>query len=247
MLGAVIGAKLGGRGVGKVVAQVMNQLKTTQAIDKMIAGFEKVAPPVARASNLSSTYNFPVEEAHSFVEDLKREKAAIDTAWRNITAMPDLNQRAVAQAKQRFDDVVSYLDMKRPPAGIVTGANATEFARAVAVIKNPELLQRFIRDGALRPSDVEVLRRVSPAAYESLDSAVKLLHVDRPDMAIAPLFGLKKSKKKATGYTMSVFMSQQLIGAAPSREQPMIAGSESAAARGRPSSKSSKVENVKLR
>lgn len=246
MLGGFIGAKLGGRGVGKVVAQVMNQLKTTQAVDKMIAGFEKVAPPVARASNLSSTYNFPVEEAHSFVEDLKREKAAIDTAWRNITAMPDLNQRAVAQAKQRFDDVVSYLDMKRPPAGIVTGANATEFARAVAVIKNPELLQRFIRDGALRPSDVEVLRRVSPAAYESLDAAVKLLHADRPDMAIAPLFGLKKSKKKATGYTMSVFMSQQLIGAAPSREQPMIAGSESAAARGRPSSKSSLVENVKL-
>ena len=247
MLGAVIGAKLGGRGVGKVVAQVMNQLKTTQAVDKMIAGFEKVAPPIARASNLSSTYNFPVEEAHKFVEDLKREKAAIDTSWKNIVAMPDLNQRAVAQAKQRFDDVVSYLDKKRPPAGIVTGANATEFARAVAVVKNPELLQRFIRDGALRPSDVEVLRRVSPAAYDSLDAAVKLLHADRPDMAIAPLFGLKKSKKKATGYSMSVFMSQQLIGAAPSREQPMIAGSESAAARGRPSSKSSKVENVKLR
>jgi hypothetical protein len=65
-------------------------------------------------------------------------------------------------------------------------------------------------------------------------------------MAIAPLFGLQKSKKKATGYTMSVFMSQQLIGAAPSREQPMRPGSEAAAARGRPSSKSSLVENAKL-
>lgn len=246
MIGGFIGAKLGGRGAGKVVAQVMNQLKTTQAVDKMIAGFERVAPPVARASTLSSTYNFPVEEAHAFVEDLKREKAAIDTTWRNIQAMPDLNQRAVGEAKKRFDDVVSYLDQKRPPAGILTGANATEFARAVAVIKNPELIQRFIRDGALRPSDVEVLRRVSPAAYESLDAAVRLLHADRPDMAIAPLFGLKKSKKKATGYTMSVYTSQQFIGAAPSREQPMQPGSEAAAARGRPSSKSSLVENAKL-
>ena len=45
---------------------------------------------------------------------------------------------------------------------------------------------------------------------------------------------------------MSVFMSQQLIGAAPSREQPMQPGSEAAAARGRPSSKSSLVENAKL-
>ena len=247
MLGAVIGAKLGGRGAGKVVAQVMNQLRTTQAVDKMIAGFEKVAPPVARASNLSSAYSFPVEEAHAFVEDLKRERTAIDNTWRQIQAMPDLNQRAIGEAKQRFDDVVTYLDRKRPPAGIVTGANATEFARAVALIKNPELMQRFIRDGALRPSDVEVLRRVSPEAYNRLDAAVKLLHVDRPDMAIGSLFGLRKSKKKATGYSMGVYTSQQFIGASPSREQPMRAGAEAAAGRARPSTKSSKVESVRLR
>lgn len=246
LLGAFIGAKLGGRGAGKVIPQIMNQLRTTQAVDKAIAGFQKVAPPVGRAATLSSTYSFPVQEAHTFVEDLKRERAAIDDTWRQVQSMPDLNQNAIGEAKRRFDEVASYLDMKRPPAGIVTGANATEFARAVAVIKNPELIQKFIRDGALRPSDVETLRRVSPEAFNRLDAAVKLLHVERPDMAIAPLFGLQKGKKKATGYTMSVYTSQQLIGAAPSREQPMISGSESAAARGRPSSKSSLVENAKL-
>jgi len=247
IIGGFIGAKLGGRGAGKVVAQIMNQLKTTQAVDKMIAGFERVAPPLGRASMLSSTYKFPVQEAHSFVEDLKKERDAIGAMWKNIEAMPDINQRAIADAKARFDEVVQYLDRKRPPAGIVTGANATEFARAVAVIKNPELIQRFIRDGALRPSDVETLQRVSPAAYQSLSDAVRLLHVERPDMAIAPLFGLKKSKKKATGYTMSVYESQQYINRAPSRETSMQAGSDAAAARARPGSKSLLVENVRLR
>jgi hypothetical protein len=153
-------------------------------------------------------------------------------------------ERAVGAPAVRGDGQLPRA--QAPAGGILTGANATAFARAVAVVKNPDLVLRFIKDGTLRQQDVEVIQRLSPEAYDRLKNVVTLLHRDQPNLMIAPLFGLTKGKKKAQGYTMSVYQSQQYIGMAPTREQPMRPGSEAAAARTRPSTKSPLVENTKL-
>jgi hypothetical protein len=245
ILGAVIGAK-SGRGVGRAVSSMMNGLAASGMVDKFARGAMRAMPPVARAAEAKPEYKFSTEEANYFVDQVINDRDAIRATWRRMENAPEVNMANVQSARRQFEEMVTYLERKRPPAGIMTGANANAFARAVAVVKNPELVLRFIKDGTLRQQDVEVIQRLSPEAYSRLQNVVTLLHKEQPDMMIAPLFGLKKSKKKASGYTMSIYQSQQLIGAAPAREGGMRAGSEASAARARPSAKSPLVENTRL-
>jgi hypothetical protein len=245
ILGAVIGAK-SGRGVGRAVATLMNGLAATGMVDKFARGAMRALPPAARAAEAKPEYKFSAEEANYFVDQVINDRDAIRATWTRMASAPEVNVANLQSARQQFDEMVDYLQRKRPPAGIMTGANANAFARSVAVVKNPELVLRFIKDGTLRQQDVEVIQRLSPEAYSRLQNVVTLLHRDQPNLMIAPLFGLTKGKKKARGYTMSVYQSQQYIGMAPTREQPMRPGSEAAAARTRPSTKSPLVENTKL-
>ena len=246
ILGAVIGAK-SGRGVGRAVATLMNGLAATGMVDKFARGAMRALPPAARAAEAKPEYKFSAEEANYFVDQVINDRDAIRATWTRMASAPEVNVANLQSARQQFDEMVDYLQRKRPPAGIMTGANANAFARSVAVVKNPELVLRFIKDGTLRQQDVEVIQRLSPEAYSRLQNVVTLLHRQQPDMMIAPLFGLKKSKKKSQGYSMSVYQSQQYIGAAPMREGPMRSGSEAAAAAARPSSKSPLVESRRLK
>ena len=245
IIGAVIGAK-SGRGVGRAVSAMMNGLAASGMVDKFARGAVRAMPPIARAVEAKPEYKFSAEEANYFVDQVINDRDAIRATWRRMESAPEVNMANVQSARRQFDEMVLYLERKRPPAGILTGSNANAFARAVAVVRNPDLVLRFIKDGTLRQQDVEVIRQLSPEAYARLQSVVTLLHKEQPDLMIAPLFGLKKSKKRAAGYTMSIYQSQQYIGAAPAREGGMRAGSEASAARARPSAKSPLAENRRL-
>ena len=236
LIGIGMAAMGGKKGLYKAAATFMNPVRAWTAAGNAIGALERLTPRVSRTAATTSSYTFPVKEANDFVDSILADREAAENAFRKMAQSGTIEAKNLQAAKNRFDAAVDYLERKRPMTK--NGADAQDFARAVAVVRNPDLLAKFIKEGTLRQQDVDVLQRISPESYASLKGAVELLHQQRPAAVVnlAPLFKIMTKSKSLMRTTIPLMMLQQRSGASMPAQQGMTPKSETAAARGRAAS-----------
>jgi len=249
LIGGVLAAKSGKAGMAKAASTVLNPVAFWGGVGKVMDMMERGSLPAGRAMAVNKGYTFSVPAANAYVDGILKDRQAANETFDKLARTGGINPAEIQNARQRFNAAVDYLERKRPATS--NGADAQAFARSVAVLRNPDLLAKFVHDGSLRQQDVDVLQLVSPEAYDQLKVAVQLLQEKKPEMAmnLAPLFKLMSKTKmsmRSGGGGLSLGMAQMLIGSAPSSQGPMVPGAETAAARARPGKESSLVENTKL-
>jgi hypothetical protein len=236
LIGIGMAAMGGKKGLYKAAATFMNPVRAWTAAGNAIGALERLTPRVSRTAATTSSYTFPVKEANDFVDSILADREAAENAFRKMAQSGTIEAKNLQAAKNRFDAAVDYLERKRPMTK--NGADAQDFARAVAVVRNPDLLAKFIKEGTLRQQDVDVLQRISPESYASLKGAVELLHQQRPAAVanLAPLFKIMTKSKSLMRTTIPIALLQQMSGASMPAQQGMTPKSETAAARGRAAS-----------
>jgi hypothetical protein len=227
---------------------MMNPVRFWTATGNAMSALERLTPQVARTSQTKSGYTFSVPEANAYIDSILQDRAAAEKAFDRIARSGAVDSRNLEDARSRFNAAIDYLERKRPMTS--NGADAQDFARSVAVLKNPDLLASFIKQGTLRQQDVDMLQRVSPESYDNLKRAVEVLHRENPKAVVnlAPLFKIMMKDKFLMRTTLPLTMLQQISGSTMQFQQPVTPKSEVAAARGRPPapSKSNIAGNVEL-
>ena len=233
LIGIGMAAMGGKKGLYKAAATFMNPVKAWTAVGQSIGALERLTPQVARTGTTTSRYTFPVAEANAFVDSILADRDAAEKTFQKLAQSGTINAQNLDAARSRFNAAVDYLERKRPVTQ--NGADAQDFARAVSVMRNPDQLAKFIKDGTLRQQDVDVLQRISPESYDQLRAAVELMHERRPQAVanLAPLFKIMTKSKFMMRTTLPLAMLQQMSGASAQPEQAMQPKSETAAARGR--------------
>jgi hypothetical protein len=238
--GLATAAMSGKKGVWLAAKTLMNPIKFWSASENTLKAMSQLTTESGRRSEMRRGYQFPVAEANAYLDSIVEDRASADKAFSDLVKTGSVNAKNVEEAKRRFDAAVDYLERKRPPT--MNGADAQAFARSVALLKDPNLLATFVRDGSLRQQDVDLLQRISPESYDQLKSAVTSLHQQRPAMVanLAPLFKIMLKDKYMVRTNLSLLMLQQLGGASFGQEQgqgeQMQPKSETMAARGRAAS-----------
>lgn len=245
ILGSIIGSKVATIGARRAAEAIMNPIRWYGALNRSLDALAKAGPIAGKLINVHTGYTFSPKEASAYVDSILRDRADIEHAFQEVEGAYTTNSANIAQAKQRFIDAANYLEKKRPPNGITNGSDANAFARSVAILRNPDLLAKFVKDGTVRPQDVEVMRIVSPEAADQLSKAVALLHQENPTAAfplLAP-FGIKSGGKTKQSLRISMAFAQALSTGAMQTEGPMTPKAEVRAAAGRPPAQSSIAEN----
>jgi hypothetical protein len=233
LIGIGMAAMGGKKGLYKAAATFMNPVKAWTAVGQSIGALERLTPQVARTGSTTSRYTFPVAEANAFVDSILADRDAAEKTFQKLAQSGTINAQNLDAARSRFNAAVDYLERKKPVTQ--NGADAQDFARAVSVMRNPDQLARFIKDGTLRQQDVDVLQRISPESYDQLRAAVELMHERRPQAVanLAPLFKIMTKSKTMMRTTLPLAVLQAMGGAGVKPEQAMQPKSETAAARGR--------------
>lgn len=248
LIGITMAAMGGKKGLYKAASTMMNPVRFWTATGNAMSALERLTPQVARTSQTKSGYTFSVPEANAYIDSILQDRAAAEKAFDRIARSGTVDSRNLEDARSRFNAAIDYLERKRPMTS--NGADAQDFARSVAVLKNPDLLASFIKQGTLRQQDVDMLQRVSPESYDNLKRAVEVLHRENPKTVVnlAPLFKIMMKDKFLMRTTLPLTMLQQISGSTMQFQQPVTPKSEVAAARGRPPapSKSNIAGNVEL-
>jgi hypothetical protein len=248
LIGITMAAMGGKKGLYKAASTMMNPVRFWTATGNAMSALERLTPQVARTSQTKSGYTFSVPEANAYIDSILQDRAAAEKAFDRIARSGAVDSRNLEDARSRFNAAIDYLERKRPMTS--NGADAQDFARSVAVLKNPDLLASFIKQGTLRQQDVDMLQRVSPESYDNLKRAVEVLHRENPKAVVnlAPLFKIMMKDKFLMRTTLPLTMLQQISGSTMQFQQPVTPKSEVAAARGRPPapSKSNIAGNVEL-
>jgi hypothetical protein len=236
LIGVGMAALGGKKGLYKAAATFMNPVRAWTAVGSSMAALERLTPRVSRTASTTSSYTFPVKEANAYVDSILADREDAEKAFQKLAQGGAIEAKNIDAARSRFNAAVDYLERKRPMTQ--NGADAQDFARAVAVMRNPDLLAKFIKEGTLRQQDVDVLQRISPESYASLRSAVELMHQQKPQavMNLAPLFKIMTKSKSLMRTTIPIALLQQMSGASMPAQQGMTPKSETAAARGRAAS-----------
>lgn len=237
--GAYMASRTAKSSMAKVASTMLNSAAFYNASSKAIENMAKSSMAYNRVASGHKGYTFSVPAANAYIDGILADRGAADKAFDEMIRNGGVNARGIEEARKRFNATVDYLERKRPPT--TNGAEAQNFARAVALIRNPSLLTKFVSDGALRQQDVDILQRVSPESYDQLKAAVEVLHQKKPEltMNLASLFKMSGKSKRSSMYSMTLPMSvlQQMASGAPPQESGMVAKSETAAATGRASVK----------
>jgi len=247
VVGVALAALGGKKAMYQAASSVISPVKFWSATSRTMDVLARGAVPTGRALSGHKGYTFSVPAANAYLDGILKEREAMGASFDKMLESGAVDPAHIQEARTRFDATVDYLERKRPTTS--NGADAQNFARAVAVIRDPDLLAKFVHEGSLRQQDVDVMKSVSPEAYEQLKGAVQLLQEKRPEMAtnLAPLFKLiMKTKSSMRGGSMSLALAQSLVGASSQQQQPMAPGAEAAATRARPPAKSPSVEGSKL-
>ena len=247
VVGVALAALGGKKAMYQAAASMISPVKFWSGASRAMDVIARGAVPAGRALSGHKGYTFSVPSANAYLDGILKEREAMGASFDKMLESGAVDPGHIQEARKRFDATVDYLERKRPTTS--NGADAQNFARAVAVIRDPDLLAKFVHEGSLRQQDVDVMKSVSPEAYEQLKSAVQLLQEKRPEMAtnLAPLFKLMmKSKSSMRGGGMSLAFAQSLVGASSGPKEELTPGSEAAAARARPPAKSASVEGSKL-
>ena len=252
LVGITMAAMGGKKGLYKAASTMMNPVRFWTATGNALGALERLTPQVARVSQTKSGYTFSVPEANAYVDSILADRAAAEKAFERIARSGVVDGRNLEDARGRFNAAIDYLERKRPTTS--NGADAQDFARSVAVLKNPDLLASFIKQGTLRQQDVDMLQRVSPESYDNLKRAVEVLHRENPKTVanLAPLFKIMVKDKFLMRTTLPLAMLQQISGSTMQFQQPVTPKSEvmksrgDAAATRRPSSDSAIAGNVEL-
>jgi hypothetical protein len=247
VVGVALAALGGKKAMYQAASSVISPVKFWSATSRTMDVLARGAVPTGRALSGHKGYTFSVPAANAYLDGILKEREAMGASFDKMLESGAVDPAHIQEARTRFDATVDYLERKRPTTS--NGADAQNFARAVAVIRDPDLLAKFVHEGSLRQQDVDVMKSVSPEAYEQLKGAVQLLQEKRPEMAtnLAPLFKLiTKTKSSMRGGSMSLALAQSLVGASSQQQQPMAPGAEAAAARARPPAESPSVEGSKL-
>lgn len=246
--GIVAAAMSGKKGMWKAASTLMNPLRFWSATGTALQALSRGAPVVGRHVESQRAYTFPVKEANAFLDSVIAEREDAQKAFDQMVASGSVNAANIEEARTRYNAALDYLERKRPPT--TNGSDAQAFARSVALLKDPSLIGRFVRDGSLRQQDVDLLQKVSPESYNQLKAAVALLHREQPQSVanLIPLFKIMTKSKFMMRTTLPLTMLQQMSGASigAGQEVPMQPKSEAEAARGRAarSDKSSIASNV---
>lgn len=232
LVGITMAAMGGKKGLYKAASTMMNPVRFWTATGNALGALERLTPQVARVSQTKSGYTFSVPEANAYVDSILADRAAAEKAFERIARSGVVDGRNLEDARGRFNAAIDYLERKRPTTS--NGADAQDFARSVAVLKNPDLLASFIKQGTLRQQDVDMLQRVSPESYDNLKRAVEVLHRENPKMVanLAPLFKIMVKDKFLMRTTLPLAMLQQISGSTMQFQQPVTPKSEVMKARG---------------
>lgn len=239
--GAFMASRTAKSSMAKVASTMLNSAAFYNASSKAVENMATGSVAYGRMAQGHKGYTFSVPAANSYIDSILADRSAADKAFDEMIRNGGVNARGVEEARKRFNATVDYLERKRPPT--TNGAEAQNFARAVALIRNPNLLTKFVSDGSLRQQDVDILQRVSPESYDQLKAAVEVLHQKKPQMTmnLASLFKMSGKSKRSSMYSMTLPISvlQGLSGGAPPQEGSgsMVPKSETAAATGRASAK----------
>lgn len=249
MVGMFLGAR-GGRAARLAAAVGLNPLPFLWTADAILGGL------VAGRGNLMSLKTgarmlttrqdsvMAPKQADEYVETILRDREAINRTLDTLRGLPHIDYRQIEPARAKMDEALNYLESKRPPKGVTTGAEAVAFARAVSIMKTPTLLAKFVKDGTVTRADADVMKLVSPESYARVQEGIALLHEKDPTQAelLAAMFSVKnRSGKKRPQRSMNLSLLQTMSN--PLANNSGTNGGIAAA--GRPPSESKLVENNK--
>ena len=184
------------------------------------------------------------KEADEYVATILRDRETINRTLDTLRGLPHIDYRQIEPARAKMDEALNYLESKRPPKGVTTGAEAVAFARAVSIMKTPTLLAKFVKDGTVTRSDADVMKLVSPESYARVQEGIALLQEKAPTQAeiLAAMFRVNGGRSnRGNRRSMNLSYSQSMFNTLA--DDPGTDGGIAAA--GRPSSKSAFVENHK--
>lgn len=248
-VGMFLGAR-GGRAARLAAAVGLNPLPFLWTADAILGGLVagrgnplSLKTGVRMLASRQESVMAP-KEADEYVATILRDRETINRTLDTLRGLPHIDYRQIEPARAKMDEALNYLESKRPPKGVTTGAEAVAFARAVSIMKTPTLLAKFVKDGTVTRSDADVMKLVSPESYARVQEGIALLQEKAPTQAeiLAAMFRVKGGRSnRGNRRSMNLSYSQSMFNTLA--DDPGTDGGIAAA--GRPSSKSAFVENHK--
>jgi hypothetical protein len=207
-----------------------------------------IAKDVSRRITMTKTLNEigrpEVEKAKTEVDDLINQQELARDAFKRASSEVLFPAESYSQMESKFMGAIAKLQQMRPATygkGPVT-AEEEDFVKAYRVITDPTSIVRAMENGGnLSNSQIQMLKQVSPEAYQSIQNVLSSIRDNVEGSSDTPLSARMGMSMTVRGKGMSIGDVQKLTSA--SAERPEQGGT---LATRRPSGRSSIAESASL-
>jgi len=200
------------------------------------------AAGVAGAARLDQITRKDVEKAKTQVDEILREQEDARNAFSLTAQSTRFPMGNLQELEQQFNGAVGQLEKMRPKAmgkGAVS-AEEEDFVRAVRLVTDSGALARAFEQGTLTRPQAELLQKVSPQAYASLEHIAKVVHDERPEAFSPRLRQALNLSVIQSSDGLSVGSAMKLMGASDGAQEQ---GRQSLGTARPPTSKNSGIAN----
>jgi predicted transcriptional regulator len=251
VMAAMIASRSGKVGIRQMLTS-MSPLFFYQSLERIAIMGEKMAmAPVAKtaaiiASNrMDQVSRKDVEKAKTDVDQILQDQEDAKNAFALTAKGTRFPVDQFSELEQQYNGAIGQLQKMRPKtagSGAVS-AEEEDFVRAFRLVTDPGALSRAFQQGTLTRPQAELLQKVSPQAYSSLEHIAKVVHDERPQSLsprIRSALGITVSQ---SGGELSIGQAMKLMGQSEQAQQQ----NESLGTSRPPNSKNSSIaKNVSL-
>jgi len=246
VMAAMIASRSGKGGIRQMLTS-MSPLFFYQSLERIATVGERMAmAPMARtagvvaASRMDQVSRKDVEKAKTQVDEILREQEDARNAFELTAKGTRFPVDQLTQLEQQYNGAIGQLQKMRPKtagSGVVS-AEEEDFVRAFRLVTDTGALARAFEQGTLTKPQADLLQKVSPQAYASLEHIAKVVHDERPQSLSPRVRSALNITVSQSGDTLSVGQAQKLMGKS---EQGQPQQGESLATSRPPSAKNSSL------
>ncbi len=252
VIAAMVASRSGKVGIRQILTS-MSPLFFYQSLERIAAAGERMAmAPIARAAGvvgaakLDQVSRNDVKAATTQVDEILREQENARNSFALTAKSTRFPVVKLEELEQQYNVAIGQLQQMRPKT-MGTGAVSAEeedFVRAFRLVTDTGALARAFEQGTLTKPQADLLQKVSPQAYASLEHIAKVVHDERPQALSPRLRSALNITVSQTGEGLSVGDSQKLMGKS---EQGQPQGESLGTSRPPSAKNSSLVKNAETR
>lgn len=221
VLAAMVASQSGKGGVRKLIS-ALSPMWAFTALERAASFGEKMAssrvgPAVVgvTAEKLGEVSRRDVAKATAELDDIVKDQVEARRAFRSAADATQFPGDKFGPLEKQYADAVGELQRMRPKT-LGKGppsAEEEEFVKAMRVISDPMTLATAFQTGSISKSQADILRAVSPSAYENLKGIISATYEAAPHAVRPRVMQAFNISAEMPGTGMSVGSAQRVMAA----------------------------------